>query len=128
MFFQIEHYPKSLAHSGPTFSIHTPSRGTPLRGAKRKRTMMESEDLDEYDTKASSSGDIEFIDACPQGKFVKLRNKGTKVSFQSNITKVKNAFIHDLFIQISLYFWISNSLSVIAGSFSSRLHPEPKCW
>jgi hypothetical protein len=79
-------------------SRYTPSRGTPLRGAKRKRTMMESEDLDEYDTKASSSGDIEFIDACPQGKFVKLRNKGTKVSFQSHIIKVKNAVIH-----ISLY-------------------------
>lgn len=60
-------------------SRFTPSRGTPLRGLKRKRTMMESEDLDEYDTKASSSGDIEFIDACPQGKYVKLRNKGTKV-------------------------------------------------
>jgi hypothetical protein len=34
---------------------------------------MESEDLNEYDTKASSSGDIEFIDACPQGKFVKFQ-------------------------------------------------------
>lgn len=65
--------------ASPSVGRYTPSRGTPLRGMKRKRTMMESEDLDEYDTKASSNGDIEFIDSCPQGKYVKLRNKGTKV-------------------------------------------------
>jgi len=66
---------------------------------------MESEDLDEYDTKASSSGDIEFIDACPQGKFVKLRNKGTKVSFQSHIIKVLNAVIHiSLYVDFKFFF------------------------
>ncbi|XP_065333393.1 lamin-C-like isoform X1 [Cloeon dipterum] len=56
----------------------TPSRATPVRLGKRKRTMMESEDIDEYDTKASATGDVEFIEACPQGRFVKLRNKGDK--------------------------------------------------
>ncbi|XP_059490217.1 lamin Dm0-like [Neocloeon triangulifer] len=73
----------------------TPSRGTPVRGGKRKRTMMESEELDEYDTKASATGDVEFIDVCPQGRYVKLRNKGNKEVSLSGCSLSRTAGEHD---------------------------------
>jgi hypothetical protein len=72
-------------------SRFTPVRRTPARGSKRKRTMLEeSESMDEYDTKASCKGDIEFVEVCPQGKFVKLRNKGDKVCRLQVLCKLKN--------------------------------------
>ncbi|XP_022184556.1 lamin Dm0 [Nilaparvata lugens] len=61
----------------------SPGRRTPAgRGGKRKRTLMEesSEEASSssYTVKASSSGDIEIAEICPQGKFVKLHNKSGK--------------------------------------------------
>ncbi|XP_036328766.1 lamin Dm0-like [Rhagoletis pomonella] len=64
----------------------TPIRKTPSRGAstvplKRKRTVIdESEDLSqsEYFVTGSAKGDIEISDVDPEGKFVKLHNKGNK--------------------------------------------------
>ncbi|XP_067624949.1 lamin Dm0 [Eurosta solidaginis] len=64
----------------------TPLRKTPSRGAstlplKRKRTVVEeSEDLSqsEYFVTGSAKGDIEISELDPEGKFVKLHNKGNK--------------------------------------------------
>ncbi|KAG8235807.1 hypothetical protein J437_LFUL014746 [Ladona fulva] len=57
------------------------SRYTPVRGSKRKRTFLEeSEETSASDFSVSSQakGDIEISETCPQGKFVKLHNKGNK--------------------------------------------------
>ncbi|CAG2069194.1 unnamed protein product, partial [Timema podura] len=66
------------------FQQQTPiRRGTPQRGAKRKRTTLEeSASLSESNYRVSSkaTGDIEIIEVCSEGKFVKLHNKGNKVS------------------------------------------------
>lgn len=57
-------------------------RRTPLRGEKRKRAHFEEfEDTAfSYETSASASGDIEILEDDPEGKYVKLHNKGDKVS------------------------------------------------
>nr|CAD7453063.1 unnamed protein product [Timema tahoe] len=64
------------------FQQQTPiRRGTPQRGAKRKRTTLEeSASLSESNYRVSSkaTGDIEIIEVCSEGKFVKLHNKGNK--------------------------------------------------
>lgn len=65
----------STASSGRT----TPSRHTPLRGGKRKRTLLEESEertSTDYSVSGTSRGDIEITEADPQGRFVKLTNKG----------------------------------------------------
>lgn len=60
----------------------TPSRHTPLRGGKRKRTLLEESEersSSDYSVTGTARGDIEITEADPQGRFVKLTNKGSKV-------------------------------------------------
>ncbi|XP_076278341.1 lamin-C isoform X2 [Lasioglossum baleicum] len=59
----------------------TPSRHTPLRGGKRKRTLLEESEersSTDYSISGSARGDVEITEADPQGRFVKLTNKGNK--------------------------------------------------
>ncbi|XP_020289513.1 lamin-C-like isoform X2 [Pseudomyrmex gracilis] len=59
----------------------TPSRHTPLRGAKRKRTLLEESEersSSDYSVISTAKGDVEITEADPQGRFVKLTNKGNK--------------------------------------------------
>jgi len=58
----------------------TPIRRTPLRGMKRKRTVVEesSSEKSAFQSTARALGDIEIIEDCPEGKFVKLHNKSEK--------------------------------------------------
>ncbi|XP_053971249.1 lamin-C-like isoform X2 [Hylaeus anthracinus] len=59
----------------------TPSRHTPLRGGKRKRTLLEESEersSTDYSVSGTARGDIEITEADPQGRFVKLTNKGNK--------------------------------------------------
>ncbi|KAJ8735726.1 hypothetical protein PYW07_007346 [Mythimna separata] len=59
----------------------TPSRrATPLR-ASRKRTLLdetEERSLNDFSVTSSAKGDLEVAEACPEGSFVKIRNKGKK--------------------------------------------------
>lgn len=60
----------------------TPSRQTPVRSGKRKRTLMEESDersINDFSVTGSARGDVEITEAEPQGRYVKLTNKGTKV-------------------------------------------------
>lgn len=58
------------------------SRRTPVRfapGGKRKRTLLdESQEssLSDFSITSSSKGDIEVAEVCPEGRFVKVHNKG----------------------------------------------------
>lgn len=58
-------------------------RGTPTRaGNKRKRTLVEESEersLNDFSVTASAKGDVEIVEADPDGKYVKLHNKGSKV-------------------------------------------------
>ncbi|XP_011342032.1 lamin Dm0 isoform X1 [Ooceraea biroi] len=59
----------------------TPSRHTPVRGTKRKRTLLEESEehsSSDYSVTGTAKGDIEIAEADPQGRFVKLTNKGNK--------------------------------------------------
>ncbi|XP_011494422.1 PREDICTED: lamin-C-like [Ceratosolen solmsi marchali] len=59
----------------------TPSRQTPIRGGKRKRTLLEESEersSSEYSVTGSAKGDVEISEAEPEGRFVKLLNKGNK--------------------------------------------------
>lgn len=57
-------------------------RRTPVRsGAKRKRTLLdESQEatMNDYSINSSSKGDIEVAEADPDGRFVRVHNKGAK--------------------------------------------------
>lgn len=60
----------------------TPSRQTPIRGGKRKRTLLEESEernTSDYSVSVSARGDVEITEAEPQGRYVKLTNKGSKV-------------------------------------------------
>lgn len=62
----------------------TPSRATPLRAMKRKRTLLEETEEDsshDFSISDTAKGDVKISEADPEGKFVKLTNKGNKVSF-----------------------------------------------
>lgn len=67
----------------------TPSRHTPLRGGKRKRTLLEESEersSSDYSVSGSTRGDVEISEADPQGRFVKLTNKGNKVRDETAVT------------------------------------------
>lgn len=72
-----------MQSTNTSLSRTTPSRHTPLRGGKRKRTLLEESEersSSEYSVTGTARGDVEITEADPQGRFVKLTNKGNKVS------------------------------------------------
>ncbi|XP_026738765.1 lamin-C-like [Trichoplusia ni] len=59
----------------------TPARrNTPLRAARKRTLLDETEErsLNDYSVTSSAKGDLEVAEACPDGGFVKIRNKGKK--------------------------------------------------
>lgn len=52
---------------------------TPSRAGKRKRTILEDDEQSNYSVSSSAKGDIEISEVDPEGKFVKLTNRGSKV-------------------------------------------------
>ncbi|XP_037958239.1 lamin Dm0 [Teleopsis dalmanni] len=75
-------FSQSLRSSRASPSRKTPSRGSTTSGAfKRKRTVVdEAEDISqsEYYSTGSTKGDITIVEVDPEGKYVKLHNKGNK--------------------------------------------------
>lgn len=73
--------------SGVSMSVSSGTRGTPSRRATplraaRKRTLLdetEERSLNDYSVTSSAKGDLEVAESCPDGSFVKIRNKGKKV-------------------------------------------------
>ncbi|CAG9796445.1 unnamed protein product [Diatraea saccharalis] len=55
-------------------------RATPLRAARKRTLLDESEErsLHDFSVTSSAKGDLEVSEACPDGTFVKIRNKGKK--------------------------------------------------
>ena len=56
----------------------TPSRQTPIKTAKRKRTLMEEEEVYDYSIESSAKGDMQITETDVQGRYVQLTNKGSK--------------------------------------------------
>lgn len=52
---------------------------TPSRAGKRKRTVLEDEELANFSINSSAKGDVEISEVDVEGKFVKLLNRGSKV-------------------------------------------------
>ena len=64
-------------------SRSTPSRHTPIRGGKRKRTLLEESEersSSDYSVSGTARGDVEINEVDAQGRYVKLTNKGNKAS------------------------------------------------
>ncbi|XP_066998501.1 lamin-C isoform X2 [Anabrus simplex] len=62
-------------------SRSTPLRRTPMRSGKRKRTTLEESDessMSNYQISTHAKSDVEIAEVCPDGKFVRLHNKGNK--------------------------------------------------
>ncbi|XP_047541276.1 lamin-C-like [Vanessa atalanta] len=55
-------------------------RATPLRAARKRTLLDESEErsLQDFSVTSSAKGDLEVAEACPDGSFVKIKNKGKK--------------------------------------------------
>jgi len=70
-------------------------RRTPLRGEKRKRAHFEEFSAEDsnftYETSANVSGDVEILEDDPEGKFVKIHNKGDKEVSLSGWTLTRRA-------------------------------------
>lgn len=59
----------------------TPARrATPLRAARKRTLLDESEErsLQDFSVTSSAKGDLEVAESCPDGTFVRIRNKGKK--------------------------------------------------
>lgn len=69
-------FSQSLGRSGRA----TPAgRGTPSRAGKRKRTFLDETDevqTADFSVLSAAKGDVEIQESCPEGKYVKLFNKG----------------------------------------------------
>lgn len=57
---------------------------TPSRAGKRKRTVLEDEELANFSVNSSAKGDIEISEVDVEGKFVKLLNRGSKAKWLQN--------------------------------------------
>ncbi|XP_037794519.1 lamin Dm0-like isoform X1 [Penaeus monodon] len=69
----------NISVSSSATERETPYRRTPQRGMKRKRQVIEEEfQKSAYQSTARSVGDIDIVEDCPEGKFVKLYNKSDK--------------------------------------------------
>jgi lamin B len=70
-------------------------RRTPLRGEKRKRAHFEEFSAEDsnfaYETTANVSGDVEILEDDPEGKYVKIHNKGDKEVSLSGWTLTRRA-------------------------------------
>ncbi|XP_040066574.1 lamin Dm0-like [Ixodes scapularis] len=74
---------ESRLHITPSASTSGAERCTSplLRGTKRKRTFLsqrEEQSNSDVQVSASAKGDLEISDHCPDGKYVIVKNKGTK--------------------------------------------------
>ncbi|KAK4299806.1 hypothetical protein Pmani_027949 [Petrolisthes manimaculis] len=71
----------SVTKESKSGTRETPIRRTPLRAGKRKRGIARAEEevtRSAFRSSARATGDLEIEEDCPEGKFVKLRNKSQK--------------------------------------------------
>lgn len=70
---------QTTSHSLRSGRATPAGRSTPARGGKRKRTILDETDehsVADFSVLSTAKGDIEIQESCPEGKFVKLYNKG----------------------------------------------------
>lgn len=107
----------------------TPSRRTPTRALKRKRTMLEessSYSLADFVTTSSAKGEVEVEEVDSDGKFIRLINKSDKVVvfFQCvifNLTwNLSNRFLG------SLFKWMAVSAQGSGNRDHLQISPVPE--
>lgn len=70
----------SMSASSSGARVTPARRATPLRAARKRTLLDESEErsLQDFSVTSSAKGDLEVAEVCPDGTFVKIRNKGKK--------------------------------------------------
>ncbi|XP_057323120.1 lamin-C-like isoform X2 [Microplitis mediator] len=114
--------------STSTSSRSTPSRYTPVRGGKRKRTLMEESEersTSDYSVQTSARGDIEITEADPQGRFVKLTNKGNKEISLSGWQLVRKADSHETVFKFHRTAKLEGGANVLVWSSDIGATHEP---
>lgn len=98
-------------------------------GAKRKRTLLEESQeasLNDYSINSSSKGDIEVSEADPDGKFVKLYNKGNKEVALGGWQVLRKAGDNEIVFKFHRTVKIEpNSYVTIWSSDSGKDHEPP---
>lgn len=104
-------------------------RRTPVRsGAKRKRTLLdESQEatLNDYSINSTSKGDIEVAEADPDGKFVKIHNKGNKEVSLSGWQVVRKTGGHEIIYKFHRNIKIEPNSHITIWSSDSGHSNEP---
>lgn len=105
----------------------TPIRRTPLRGMKRKRTVVEEDTVrkSSFQSSARSSGDLELVEDCPEGNFVKLQNKSDKDLPIGNFQIIRNAGEAETIFKFHSKSKIPGGATVTVWSCNSEATHEP---
>ncbi|XP_012289138.1 lamin Dm0 isoform X2 [Orussus abietinus] len=109
-------------------SRSTPSRHTPIRGGKRKRTLLEESEersSSDYSVSGTARGDVEITEADPQGRFVKLTNKGNKELSLSGWQIIRKAGTRETTFKFHRTAKIDSGASVMVWSADIGATHEP---
>jgi lamin B len=74
---------RKLIDSGDARLIFQSMQSSAMHGSKRKRTTLEESEessMSSFNVTSRAKGEVEISDVCAEGKFVRLHNKGSKVS------------------------------------------------
>ncbi|XP_068209610.1 lamin Dm0-like isoform X4 [Palaemon carinicauda] len=105
----------------------TPIRRTPLRGMKRKRTVVEEDVVTKssFQSSARSSGDLELVEDCQEGKFVKLQNKSEKDISIGNFQIIRTAGEAETIFKFHSKSKIPAGATVTVWSCDTEMTHEP---
>ncbi|XP_043280320.1 lamin Dm0-like isoform X2 [Venturia canescens] len=106
----------------------TPSRHTPIRGGKRKRTLLEeSEERStcDYSVTGTARGDIEINEVDAQGRYVKLTNKGNKEIVLSGWQIIRKAGALETVFKFHRTVKIDAGANIMVWSADIGAHHEP---
>ncbi|KAB7506119.1 Lamin Dm0 [Armadillidium nasatum] len=106
----------------------TPVRRTPVRGMKRKRGTIVEEDLKKsaFQSTSRATGDIEIIEECVDGKFVRLENKSDKDISMGNYQLQRKANDKEVIYKFHRSLKIpANSIITIWSSDADQTHDAP---
>ena len=82
---------------------------TPSRAGKRKRTILEDEEQANFSVNSSAKGDVEITEVDPEGKYVKLLNRGNKVNDKKLILKISTSLRVPQFFTGNSNWWLAGA-------------------
>jgi len=106
----------------------TPSRRTPTRALKRKRTMLEESSaysLSDFQSSSTSKGELEIAEVDSEGKFIRLFNKGDKEFSLSGWQLVHKANETETIYKFHRSLKVAPAASVTVWSAGTGVTHEP---